>query len=441
MRTDDVVAAARQRYRKEQRSLELARTRRFLQAQATLLLMAVIVSSALNLTGLATAMVSLQSAVFCGAVALLTLGAWLAFRYLDAGPRVVPALLYADSVVALLMFYLAGEFETPALGILCLATIMAPLFASKRTAYRVATVQVLTYSLLLLVRQVGWLPYGYMVPPEAVLAPGFVADCWFSFVFVAYGVAVLAGGASIDILNSQQRLLDEVADKTRELAEAQTRSDSLLKEVLPGHVADSLLDERRPIAEQHDSVTVLFADVVGFCRLAAQWEAVWVVDLLNRLFTEFDEISARHGLEKIKTIGDAYMAAAGLPDTNPDHVVAAVEAARDMIEAARRIPQVPGGLQLRIGIHTGPVVAGVIGDRRPAYDLWGDTVNVASRMESLGRPGQVRVSETSRRALDGAYRFREGGTLMLPGRAPLRSWLVDLGPLRASPLRPAQREA
>ncbi len=270
--------------------------------------------------------------------------------------------------------------------------------------------------------------------------PEVLVDLLLVCVVLAGGIILLGSRVAQDLRDQQQALLASVQAHQQAQVQARARRDELLSEVLPDRVTDQLLAEPGPVAELHENVTVIFADVVGFCTLASRWEPVWVVDLLNRLFSQLDAISDRHGLEKIKTIGDAYMAAAGLPGTNPDHVWAAVQAAREMLAAAASVQLIPGGLELRVGIHTGPVVAGVIGDTRPAFDLWGDTVNVASRMESLGRPGMIHVSETTLKLLGDAIPSTDGGTLVIPGRAPLRTWLLELAPLSA-PQKNAPRGA
>ncbi|HEX6655277.1 MAG TPA: adenylate/guanylate cyclase domain-containing protein, partial [Candidatus Limnocylindria bacterium] len=174
---------------------------------------------------------------------------------------------------------------------------------------------------------------------------------------------------------------------------AQLESRRLLHEMLPGSIAERLADGERLIAETHDSVSVLFADVVGFTQFAGNTPASDLIVTLNQLFSIFDRIATRHGLEKIKTSGDAYIAVAGAPAPMEQHADAAVLAA---IEMQRAVGLLGGlrkrALQVRVGIASGPVTAGVIGEHRYTYDLWGDTVNMASRMESHGLAGQIQVS-------------------------------------------------
>ena len=175
------------------------------------------------------------------------------------------------------------------------------------------------------------------------------------------------------------------------------------------------------IADRFEHATVLFADIVDFTPISARIAPHEVVELLDSVFSEFDDLAERYGLEKIKTIGDAYMVAAGIPDARPDHVRAVADMALAMLEVAAGRRE---GLALRIGIETGPVVAGVIGRRKFIYDLWGDTVNTASRMESYGVPGKIQVTERVATALDEAYEFERRGTVEIKGKGPMPTWFL-----------------
>jgi class 3 adenylate cyclase len=155
------------------------------------------------------------------------------------------------------------------------------------------------------------------------------------------------------------------------------------------------------------------------------------VRFLNSVFSAFDALSTEFGAEKIKTIGDAYMAAFGLPDPRPDHAEAAVLQARAMLKEIDRF-RTPDGVQmkLRVGIHTGPAVAGIIGQRKFSFDVWGTTVNIASRMESLGEPGRVHVSEAVARMLEGRFPFVDRGLIDVKGAGPMRTFFVGDAPRR-----------
>jgi adenylate cyclase len=205
----------------------------------------------------------------------------------------------------------------------------------------------------------------------------------------------------------------------------QDRSEGLLLNILPATIAERLKDGSEVIADDFDLVTVLFADLVGFTAFAHARPAGEVVAVLNRLFSSFDELADRHGLEKIKTIGDAYMVVGGLPTPQPGHTAAIAEMALDMCDAVVRFRADTGiELDIRIGIDAGPVVAGVIGHRKFSYDVWGDTVNMASRMESHGLPACIQITEAAQRQLVGSYELQERGAVDVKGRGPTLTYLL-----------------
>jgi class 3 adenylate cyclase len=207
--------------------------------------------------------------------------------------------------------------------------------------------------------------------------------------------------------------------------DAFARSEGLLLNVLPRSIAQRLKREPGVIADAHDEVTVLFADVVDFTPFAERTEPSRVVGVLDEVFKAFDALAERHGLEKIKTIGDAYMVAAGLPEARPDHAQAMAHMALDMREAVDRVCA-PLGLDLaiRIGMESGPVIAGVIGHHKFIYDLWGDTVNTASRLESHGLPGRIQVGEAAYRLLCDRYTFEDRGEIELKGKGLRHAYLL-----------------
>jgi class 3 adenylate cyclase len=209
------------------------------------------------------------------------------------------------------------------------------------------------------------------------------------------------------------------------LAAEHRKSEELLDNVLPTVIARRLKEDTTAIAEGFPSASVLFADIVGFTRLAESSVPHKLVDLLNQLFSRFDVLVAERGLEKIKTIGDAYMVASGIPVAREDHATALVELAiamRSTLQAYSREVGTP--LQLRIGISSGPVVAGVIGRRRLLYDLWGDTVNVAARMESHGLPDEIQVSEGTYALVRAKFECDERGVIDVKGKGPMTTYLV-----------------
>jgi adenylate cyclase len=207
--------------------------------------------------------------------------------------------------------------------------------------------------------------------------------------------------------------------------DAFARSEGLLLNVLPRSIAQRLKHEPGVIADAHDEVTVLFADVVDFTPFTERTEPARVVGVLDEIFKAFDELAERHGLEKIKTIGDAYMVAAGLPEPRPDHAQAMAEMAIDMQAAVARVCG-PLGLDIaiRIGMESGPVIAGVIGRHKFIYDLWGDAVNTASRLESHGVSGRIQVGETAYQLLCDRYAFEDRGEIELKGKGRRHAYLL-----------------
>src|SRR5215207_8876026 len=207
-------------------------------------------------------------------------------------------------------------------------------------------------------------------------------------------------------------------------AAAQARVEGLLLNVLPAEVAQRLQSDPNSIADHFDDASILFADVVDFTPLSNRLDARELVGLLDRLFTSFDELVDRYGVEKIKTIGDCYMVAAGVPTQRPDHAQALAGLALEMRECAKSC--LPDGtdhdLRLRIGISSGPVVAGVIGRRRFLYDLWGDTVNMASRMESHGTPDTIQITRTTFELLRGDFVIEPVGLVDVKGKGAVETW-------------------
>lgn len=224
------------------------------------------------------------------------------------------------------------------------------------------------------------------------------------------------------------RLQNEIQERQRaELALriAKKKSDHLLLNILPAAIVENLKKGAGSAAERFDSATVLFADLVDFTSMAARTSPLELVSLLNQIFSRFDQLTEKHGLEKIKTIGDAYMVAGGLPIPRLDHLEAIANMALDMQSAIGDFKtDLDRPFQIRIGIHTGPVVAGVIGTKKFTYDLWGDTVNVAFRMESQGLPGYIQVTAAIYDRLKDEYVFEERGTINVKGKGEMITyWL------------------
>ncbi|NJO75524.1 MAG: adenylate/guanylate cyclase domain-containing protein [Leptolyngbyaceae cyanobacterium RM1_406_9] len=211
----------------------------------------------------------------------------------------------------------------------------------------------------------------------------------------------------------------------RELEAEQEKSERLLLNILPEAIAQQLKQDHRTIAESFAEATVLFADIVGFTQISAGIPPRELVTLLNQIFSAFDQLAEQHDLEKIKTIGDAYMVVGGLPTERVDHVEAIANMALAMQEAIAQFKtQQNQPFRIRIGINTGPVVAGVIGRKKFIYDLWGDTVNVASRMESQGLPGCIQVTKFVYERLQDKFLFEERGILEVKGKGKMQVYLL-----------------
>ncbi|MBE9224421.1 HAMP domain-containing protein [Phormidium sp. LEGE 05292] len=211
----------------------------------------------------------------------------------------------------------------------------------------------------------------------------------------------------------------------KDLRSEREKSERLLLNILPSPIADRLKQEESNIADSFGEVTVLFADIVGFTKLSARISPQELVDLLNHIFSMFDKLAEIHQLEKIKTIGDAYMVAAGIPHHRVDHAEAIADMALDMLQALKQFnKETNQDFNIRIGVNTGPVIAGVIGTKKFIYDLWGDTVNIASRMESQGIPGYVQVTENTYDILKEKYLFRERGLIHIKGKGDMLTYLL-----------------
>lgn len=222
----------------------------------------------------------------------------------------------------------------------------------------------------------------------------------------------------------RKRLADSERSLIERLQAEIGRSDRLLRNILPDSVIARLRQGQSSIADGYNQVSVLFADVVGFTTLASKATPGALVHALHGIVSRFDALADRHGAEKIKTIGDAYMAAAGLPEERADHAETIAKLALDMRTAVEGAEIAGQQLQLRIGIHSGPVVAGVTGTRKFTYDLWGQTVNLASRMESQGIPGAIQITEATRRLLPKRFATESRGVVEIKGIGPIQTHLL-----------------
>jgi adenylate cyclase len=257
---------------------------------------------------------------------------------------------------------------------------------------------------------------------------------WFSTLMLVLNIAV---GATI-VFTLLALFAKQRHEALAALRVEQDKAETLLLNILPRSVAERLKTQTQAIADSVSSASILFGDVVDFTPLAQRLPAAEVVGILDRLFTYFDTLAERYGLEKIKTIGDCYMVAAGVPNPRSDHADAIARMALDMRDAMRDADAVGDlGLELRIGINSGPVVAGVIGRKRFLYDLWGDAVNTASRMESHGSPGQIQITGATYELLHDRFECTHRGPIEVKGKGRLETWFLVGPKATANALEPA----
>ena len=254
--------------------------------------------------------------------------------------------------------------------------------------------------------------------------PAGVITAFFVLNFV--GVAVVVFVALLFFIRDRERAGVALDEQNRLLEAERHKSERLLLNVLPAGIAERLKQGEEPIADRLPEVTVLVADIVGFTPMSEQVAPTDVVALLNDLFSRFDDLVDELGLEKLKTIGDAYQAMAGLPGTTQDQTAAVADLAIAMLaEAGGHVIEGFGPLQLRIGIETGPVVGGVIGKKRFSYDIWGDTINTASRMESHGVPGRIQVTQRVHDKLRDQYEFEQRGVISVKGKGDMTTFFLN----------------
>jgi adenylate cyclase len=261
---------------------------------------------------------------------------------------------------------------------------------------------------------------GSGIAGEALGIPSSLPD-WFLSTMLALNVVV--GGTivfTLLALFAKQR-----QDALIALRSEQDRAESLLLNILPRSIAEKLKAQPQTIADQFTAASILFADVVDFTPRSEQLSPAEVVGVLDQLFSHFDMLAERYGVEKIKTIGDCYMVAAGVPSPRPDHARALAQMALDIVESTSSNDAIGAlGLKLRVGINSGPVVAGVIGRKRFLYDLWGDAVNIASRMESEGTPGRIQITRATHDLIKDEFLCEPRGTVPVKGKGEMETWYL-----------------
>ena len=347
----------------------------------------------------------------CCAMAVLSLAAFLLSARADTLDRqhtIVSVLTTVNGLVILWLASIGGVL--PGYGIAAVMLLFTFGFVA-RTGFIFAAVRSAVIAV------------GFVV--AAVLYRGWSSPLVDAFIF---GAAVIGTLVALRLLEqSRRRVFYQDIVITRQAAALRLEKDSadaLLLNVLPGSISSRLLAGERTIADAYPAVTVLFADIVGFTALSARLPADEVVEILGRLFERFDELVAARGLEKIKTIGDAYMAAGGLHEPMDDHAVRVVDLGLAMIDAARQEGNGIADLRLRVGAHSGPVIGGVIGHRKFAFDIWGETVNLASRLEFHGVPGLVHVSASTRQNLSDVFDVEPRGPMQLRGYGPMETYTI-----------------
>jgi adenylate cyclase len=307
------------------------------------------------------------------------------------------------------MIPLGGFLDSGAVG---LWGILAPLGALVFSDVRAAARWYVAYVVIFLGSGIA----GELLGGVSPAPPG-----WFTTTMLALNVVV--GGTIVFTLLAL--FAGQRRDALSALRSEQAKAENLLLNILPRSIAEQLKAQTQPIADQFNSASILFADVVDFTPWAERLAPGEVVGILDQLFSHFDTLAERHGVEKIKTIGDCYMAAAGVPAPRSDHAQALALMALDMLDAMRANDAVGQlGLELRVGINSGPVVAGVIGRKRFLYDLWGDAVNTASRMESHGTPGRIQITRATFELLGDEFQCEPRGTIAVKGKGEMEAWYL-----------------
>jgi guanylate cyclase len=306
------------------------------------------------------------------------------------------------------MWFLGGFYPSSFMMIWSfIAAIMALITSTLTSAFR------WFFAYLLLLVASGFIqPF---LPNDTLLSDGLITT------FIVLNLGVI----SIIIFMVLRYFIDQKNKAYALLAVEQEKSDNLLLNVLPKEIADILKSKDQTIADHFKEASILFADLVGFTQLTQSLTPEEMIGLLNEIYSNFDSLVDKYGLEKIRTIGDNYMVASGVPTPRADHAQALAKMALDMLKYTESLPVQNGTLiNFRIGIDSGPLVAGVIGKKNFHYDVWGDTVNTASRMESHGLPGKIQVTKDTYRILKDEYIFELRGKLDVKGKGKMETWFL-----------------
>ena len=344
--------------------------------------------------------------LFCLVNSFIALSLYWFCRVKGIYRGVVPWTIANIFLSSILGFFINGGSHGGIQYYFFLSIIASTLLAKPNQRALVAVLFLVGISIALFVENhYPWSIHGYPNESQRLI------DVWISFVTAGAAVALTVG-----ILFDNFRLFKGL------LLAQKRRGDALIRNTMPRKVANRLLQGERGISEAYPNVSVIFADIVGFSSLTANLDPKDFVPTLDALFQRFDGLTHRLGLEKVKTIGDAYMAVAGIPGTRSDHADACCELGLGMIHIASMMHLNGKPIELRIGLDSGPVVAGVIGTTRMHYDLWGNTVNVASRLQSLGEPGCIHLSEASKQQLSPQFSPVSCGTISVKGLKAMETW-------------------
>ena len=267
--------------------------------------------------------------------------------------------------------------------------------------------------------------YLLLLVASGIIQPYLLNDTLLSDGLITTFIVLNLGVISIIIFMVLRYFIDQKNKAYALLAVEQEKSDNLLLNVLPKEIADILKSKDQTIADHFEEASILFADLVGFTQLTQSLTPEEMIGLLNEIYSHFDSLVDKYSLEKIRTIGDNYMVASGVPTPRADHAQALAKMALDMLKYTESLPVQNGTLiNFRIGIDSGPLVAGVIGKKNFHYDVWGDTVNTASRMESHGLPGKIQVTKDTYRILKDEYIFELRGKLDVKGKGEMETWFL-----------------
>lgn len=272
---------------------------------------------------------------------------------------------------------------------------------------------------------IGWLDVALYIIVAGVFQHTLTSEQGMTFFFSNIFFCIIANIMGMFACYSMELYLRRDFVQRQLIEREKNKSEQLLLNILPKDIVSTLKESPRPIADLYNNISILFADIVNFTPLSAQLQPVELLELLNEMFSHFDTLSEKYGLEKIKTIGDCYMVASGVPGMRPDHAPVLAKMGLEMQEFVQQHRFLNGlCLDLRIGINSGPVVAGIIGHKKFSYDLWGDTVNTASRMESHGAKGKIQITRSTYELVKDQFECEANSTIFIKGKGEMEVWYL-----------------